>query len=82
MKALHIIETPARSFQKIRDTVECATTNDATTNDCYNEQFLTIKSGCYNELGGILFITESSIIAFTKERLYAFHVRWIVYAFY
>ena len=21
---------------------------------CYNEQFLSIKSGCYNELGGIL----------------------------
>jgi len=26
-----------------------ATTNDATTNECYNEQFLSIKSGCYNE---------------------------------
>ena len=22
---------------------------DATTNGCYNEQFLSIKSGCYNE---------------------------------
>ena len=22
---------------------------DATTNECYNEQFLSIKSGCYNE---------------------------------
>jgi hypothetical protein len=21
----------------------------ATTNECYNEQFLSIKSGCYNE---------------------------------
>ena len=37
-----------------------ATTNDATTNECYNEQFLSIKSGCYNEhrcykeRGGIL----------------------------
>ena len=26
----------------------CATTDDATTNECYNEQFLSIKSGCYN----------------------------------
>ena len=26
-----------------------ATMNDATTNGCYNEQFLSIKSGCYNE---------------------------------
>ena len=31
-----------------------ATTNDATTNyattiECYSEQFLSIKSGCYNE---------------------------------
>jgi len=37
-----------------------ATTNDATTNECYNEQFLSIKSGCYkehrcyDERGGIL----------------------------
>jgi len=37
-----------------------ATTNDATMNEWYNEQFLSIKSGCYNEhrcyneLGGIL----------------------------
>jgi len=37
-----------------------ATTNDATTNECYHEQFLSIKSGCYNEhrcyneSGGIL----------------------------
>jgi hypothetical protein len=23
-------------------------------NECYNEQFLSIKSGCYNECGGIL----------------------------
>jgi hypothetical protein len=33
-------------------TVGYATTNDATTNECYNEQFLAIKSGCYNERGG------------------------------
>jgi len=31
-----------------------ATTNDATTNERYNEQFLSIKSGCYRERGGIL----------------------------
>jgi hypothetical protein len=30
-------------------TVGYAATNDATTNECYNEQFLSIKSGCYNE---------------------------------
>ena len=43
---------------------------------CYNEQFLSIKSGChnehrcYNERGRILFIMESSIIIFTRERLF------------
>jgi hypothetical protein len=26
-----------------------ATTKEDTTNECYNEQFLSIKSGCYNE---------------------------------
>jgi len=26
-------------------------TNDAKTNERYNEQFLSIKSGCYNERG-------------------------------
>ena len=26
-----------------------ATTNDAATNECYNERFLSIQSGCYNE---------------------------------
>jgi hypothetical protein len=36
------------------NTVGYASTNDATTNECYNEQFLSIKSGCYNERGGIL----------------------------
>ena len=30
-------------------TVWYATTNDAKTNECYNERFLSIKSGCYNE---------------------------------
>ena len=33
-------------------TVGCATKNDATTKECYNEQFLSIKSGCYNEREG------------------------------
>jgi hypothetical protein len=48
----------------------------ATKNECYNEQFLSKKSGCYNkhrrynERGGILFILESSIIIFTKERFF------------
>jgi len=37
-----------------------AKTNNPTTNECYNEQCLSIKSGCYNEhrfyneRGGIL----------------------------
>jgi len=31
------------------NTVGYATTNVATTNECRNEQFLSIKSGCYNE---------------------------------
>jgi len=39
--------------------IHYATTNDvttkgATTNECYNEEFLSIKSGCFNERGGIL----------------------------
>jgi len=38
----------------LRSTVGYAIANDATTNECYNEQFLSIKSGCYNERGGIL----------------------------
>jgi hypothetical protein len=48
-----------------RNTVGCATTNE-----CYNEQFLSIKSGCYNESGGILFIMKTSIIVFTRKRLF------------
>jgi len=41
-------------------TVGYAKMNDATMNECHNEQFLSIKSGCYNEhrchneCGGIL----------------------------
>jgi len=42
----------------------------ATTNEFYNEQFLSIKSGCYNERGGILFVIENSIIVFTRERMF------------
>ena len=33
-------------------TVEYARTNDSTTNECYNEQFLSIKSRFYNEHRG------------------------------
>ena len=68
-------------LKKINITVGNATTNDATTNECYNERMLqrtvlSIKSGCYNEhrcyheRGGILFIRESSIIVFTRKRLF------------
>ena len=35
-------------------TVVYAKRNDAATNECYNEQILSIKSGCYNERGGLL----------------------------
>jgi len=31
------------------DTVGYAKINDATMNECYNKQFLSIKSGCYNK---------------------------------
>jgi hypothetical protein len=42
--------------------------------------FLSIKSGCYNECGGIVFIMGSSIIVFTKERLFMlFKVTCTVY---
>jgi len=53
----HKIQLKTKSNQNI---VGCATTKDATTNECYNEQFLSIKSGrynehrCYNEREGIL----------------------------
>jgi len=34
-------------------------TNDPKRNECYNEKFLSIKSGCYNEgEGGILNIKK------------------------
>jgi len=38
----------------VQDTVGYATANDARRNECYNWQFLSIKSRCYNERGGIL----------------------------
>jgi hypothetical protein len=43
---------------------------------CYNEQFLPIKSGCYNERGGILSVEVARACAcrvrlvFTRERLF------------
>jgi hypothetical protein len=47
---------------------------------CYNEQILSIKSGCHNERGGIIsadvarffcaFLMESSTIVFTREILF------------
>jgi len=39
-------------------------------NECYNKLFLSIKSRCYNECGGILFILEILIIVFTRESLF------------
>jgi hypothetical protein len=51
-----------------------ATTNDATTNECYNEQFLSIKSECYNERGILSSDTRvrltCSVVVFTRERLF------------
>ena len=42
-------------------TVGYATTNDAKMSECYNEEFLSMESGCYNERGGIL----STVVART-----------------
>jgi len=48
----------------------------ATTNERCNEQFLSIKSECYNEhrcykeRGGILSIMGSTIIVFTGENFF------------
>jgi len=48
------------SYRKALPLVGYATRKDPTTIECYNEQFLSIKSGCYNEhrcyneRGGIL----------------------------
>jgi len=42
--------TTRKSKRKLcKSAVGYATTNDPTTNECYNEQFLSIKSGCYKE---------------------------------
>jgi len=57
--------------------VGCATTNDAKTNS-----FLSIKSGCYNERGGILFIMEISIIVFTREKLFMLFMCVIFFMFF
>jgi len=67
------LATAVSYFQSVKSRVGCATTNNATTNEYYNEQILSIKLGrykeqCYNECGGILFIMESPIIVFTRER--------------
>jgi hypothetical protein len=54
---------------------------NATTNESYNEKFLSIKSGCYNEQrcynkrGEILFIMESSVIFCTIERLFMLFIK-------
>jgi hypothetical protein len=50
-----------------------STVGYATKNECYNEQYLSINSGCYNEHGGrlfVFFIRERFFIVFTKERLF------------
>jgi hypothetical protein len=51
---IHTYAGYAYEIHTHKHTVGYATTNDATMNECYNEQFLSIKSGCYNERGGIL----------------------------
>ena len=43
----------------------------ATKNEGYNEQFLSIKSGYYNERGGMFIfslIMESTIVVFTRNK--------------
>jgi len=40
-----------------------ATTKDATINKYYNKQFLSIKSGRYNEHGGILLADAACMCA-------------------
>jgi len=52
---------------------------NATTKECYNEQFLSIKSRCYKNRGVILFIMESSITVFTRERLFMLFIRESVF---
>jgi hypothetical protein len=48
----HVLITLVHIYSVVRrptNTVGYASTNDARTNECYNEQFLSIKSRCYNE---------------------------------
>jgi hypothetical protein len=62
----------------MRSTLEYATTNDATTNECYNEQFVSIKSGyydehrCYNERGGTLSADVARSFDYSFEYLKVF----------
>jgi hypothetical protein len=49
MSKTYIAEDPLPILLVNIRTVGYATTNDATMNECYNKQFLSIKSGCYNE---------------------------------
>jgi hypothetical protein len=62
-------------FAALQNAGGYGTTDDPTTNECYSEQFLSIKSGSYNERGMLVyvfyaFIMESSIIVFAKKRLF------------
>jgi len=41
--------TKLNTVEWCESTVAYATKNDATTNECYNEQSFSIDSGCYNE---------------------------------
>jgi hypothetical protein len=65
-----------KSTSSMRAAGNINTVGYATTKECYNEQFLSIISGCYNEhrcyneRGGILFIMEILIIVFTRERVF------------
>ena len=58
-------------------TVVYARIKDPTTKEFYNEEFLSIKSGCYNERFFYAFVMESSIIDFNRERFFMLftHVR-------
>jgi hypothetical protein len=47
-------------------TVGYATTDDATNNECYNEQFLSIKSGCYNGREGTLKADAALALSFVR----------------
>jgi len=51
----------------------------------YNEQFLSVKSGCYNKCGGMFIfslIMESTIIVFTRERLFILFMCVILFMFF